>query len=212
MAFVIRSWHANNHADNKGRYVSIEGRQAGLIPWFLALIGIDPTVRMSVYSDKFTFELGSISGMNRRIIPLAKISSTFYGYSKPWKEAFALCLTSVGLGIAISGIEGFFAFILLFAISLAYYVLNKELALAVVEDSGFSSTIEFKRSVIENQSIDENQAEKVVMIINALVERRLNADQTREILESGLGKACSNCNEIMANDGNYCETCGSQSV
>jgi len=210
MAFVIKSWHASNQADEKGRYVSIEGRQAGIIPWFLALVGIDPTVRMNVFAEKFTFEVGSLSGMTRRIIPLSKISSTFYGYSKPWKAALFLCMFGMLLGYSLEGGWGGLFFLLFFGGGVAYYWLNKVLTLAVVEDSSYSNLVEFKRSIIENQSIEEVQAEKVVVIINELIDRRLSSFQKQQALEYGLGKNCSNCQEVIQVDAGYCETCGAK--
>jgi len=53
-----------------------------------------------------------------------------------------------------------------------YYFLNKHLTVGVVEASGWSGEFSFKRSVIEGQNINEEEAYKVIEIIRSLIEAK----------------------------------------
>ena len=173
MALVLKSWTANKVADSQGRYVEIKGRESGLLSYVLSILGIDPTTNMVVDSKNFLFEEGSWAGFKRRVIPLHHISSMFYGYHKPWKEAVAILGATFFLSSALGAASpklGLFVFLLGLAGAIAYYVLNKELQIGVVEQSGFSAAISFKRSVMEGKSIDEHEAELVINILRDLVE------------------------------------------
>jgi hypothetical protein len=163
-AYVIKSWKATQVPhDEAGAYVRIVGRAGGFFSWLLAQLGIDPTVSITVLQDKVLFEQGSLSGSVKRVIPMSKMSSTFYGYTKPWKQALV-----VGI---VFGLLTFWMLFLGALAGLVYYYLNKTLTLGIVEVSGVVSSIEFKRSVIEGQRIDEPEARGVCDIVESLLDR-----------------------------------------
>ena len=89
-AVVLKSWRANKHPDSKGYFVSISGREGGLIAWVLALMKIDPATTLKVNANRVEFIVASLAGSANRIIPLGSISSTYYGYHKPWMVASGL--------------------------------------------------------------------------------------------------------------------------
>lgn len=173
---VLKSWRANKGPDSKGYFISINGREGGLIAWFLALVKIDPTTTLKVNMNRVEFIVASLAGTDNRLIPLNNISSTYYGYHKPWKIALGIILTFVGLGSAAAQSGGFvaglFTVLIGIAIALVYYFLNRSLTIGIVEISGVVSGIAFKRSVIENIDVDENQAKYACDLIQALVERK----------------------------------------
>ena len=57
-------------------------------------------------------------------------------------------------------------------IGVIYYFLNKHLTVGFVEVSGVVNAIAFKRSVIEGQNIDENQAQAVIELTQQLIDAR----------------------------------------
>lgn len=57
-------------------------------------------------------------------------------------------------------------------IGLLYYFLNKELAVGIVENSRWIGGFAFKRSVIEGQIMDEQQAYELIDIIRSLIEAK----------------------------------------
>ena len=136
------------------------GRQAGLFAWFLSLVGIDPTTEVEIKDNLIVFTAGSLAGKQKRVIPMQSVCSAYYGYEKPWQLALAL------------GVVLFPVFFLGLIVGPLYYFLNKELTVAVVENSSWIGGFSFKRSVIEGQNIDEDKAYEVIDIIRSLIEAK----------------------------------------
>jgi len=160
MALVLKKWYAGNTADNTGNYVHLVGRQPGFFAWVLSVLGVDPTTEVEVKQHLIVFTAGSLSGRERRVIPLKSISSTYYGYEKPWKEALLVTLLLMplfGIGLLLGPL---------------YYILNKKLTVGVVEMSGWIGGFAFKRSVIEGKNISEPEAYQVIEIIRLLIEAK----------------------------------------
>jgi hypothetical protein len=160
MALVIKKWYANTTKNEDGNYVHLIGREAGLFAWLLSVIGIDPTTEVEIRDTMIVFTAGSLSGKQKRVIPMLSVCSAYYGYAKPWQMALVLgvLLTPVfGAGLIIGPL---------------YYFLNKELTVGIVENSSWIGGFAFKRSVIEGQNIDEQQAYQVIDIIRSLIEAK----------------------------------------
>jgi len=180
MAYVIKSWLAGDQPDAHGNFVAIIGRKEGIISWVLARFGIDPTVSITVNDSRIEFAEASLSGSVRRLIPLPSVCSTVYGYHKPWKKAIGLSVFLIWIICSIASAAGngfsfggLFGGILVGAIvALVYFFLNRTLTLGFVENSGVISAIQFKRSVVENEDINEAQAGYVCQVVQSLVEAR----------------------------------------
>lgn len=160
MALVIKKWQAGQVPDAQGNYVHLVGREAGLLAWFLSIIHLDPTMELEVKKDLIVFQTSSLAGREKHVIPMRSISSAYYGFQKPWK-------ISLLLGIALMPV--FFIGII---VGPLYYFLNKTLAVGVVEISGSTRNFAFKRSIIEGQSLGEEDAYRVIEIIRFLVEQK----------------------------------------
>ncbi|MFG6446741.1 hypothetical protein ACG0Z6_00640 [Roseateles sp. BYS180W] len=159
MALVIKKWYAGTEQNADGNYVHLVGRQAGLFAWLLSVVGLDPTTEVKINDRLIVFTSASLSGRTTRVIPMKSLTSAFYGYEKPWKEALALTLVLAPV------------FFIGFLVGPLYYFLNKTIAIGVVEGSGWSGGFAFKRSVIEGQNIDEQTAYKVIDIVRGLIEK-----------------------------------------
>lgn len=186
---VLKKWAAETTpVDQDGNYIVISGRESGLLAWFLACVGIDPTTTMKVSQKRIEFKSSSLSGTSNRMLLPQGVSSTYYGYHKPWKKALGLFIvflwlfgsligslaSSVGprnlvLGIVFSVATSLF-------ISLLYYFLNRTLMIGIVENSGLVNGIMFKRSVIENINIDERQARYVCELTQSIIETVQNKE------------------------------------
>lgn len=169
MALVIKSWTVTEAPGADGIYVSIVGRQEGILSWLLSVMGIDATTTLRIDRETVYFEAGSLAGFQQRVIPLSSLSSAYFGYAKPWQTALAIGLMLapvMGLGLIVGPL---------------YYFLNKTLSLGVIENAGVLSGIEFKRSVIEGQNINEQQGRRVCAIVQRLMmesqpgQKQLNA-------------------------------------
>jgi hypothetical protein len=125
-----------------------------------------------VYRDSIRFEEGSLSGFARSVTPVDRVSTSFSGYHKPWKSALVMLL--VGLALTFGGGAGqsllpLLLFVLVFVVAGTYYALNKRTTIVVCDVGGGARGFEFKRSVIEGQSVDERAAERIVAIIEMLI-------------------------------------------
>jgi len=159
MALVLKKWQSSSTPDQNGNFVHLVGRKAGFFSWFLSLLGVDPTTEVEIKDHLIMLSLSSLSGREKRVIPLKSVCSAFYGYTKPWKEALVLTvlLAPVIIGLILGPL---------------YYFLNKRLTIGVVEMSGQTATFAFKRSVIEGRSIAEQEAYQVIEIVRLLIERK----------------------------------------
>lgn len=185
-ALVLKAWKVKNKpVDGEDNYVVISGRKSGLISWFLSLVGIDPTTTIKVGLERIEFHASSLSGINNRMIPLRGVCSTYYGYHKPWKETIGIfvllawLLSSFIIAITMDRSNGHFslsgfliALVISLGVALIYYFLNRTLTLGFVENSGVISGIQFKRSIIENIDVDEDQARMACEITQAIIEQR----------------------------------------
>ena len=158
-ALVLKEFSINNDGPE---YVHIVARKAGLISFFLTLVGIDATTTFRVYNERIEFEEGTLSGKLCTTIPLSSISITSCGYTKP----FALLVLMV-----LSIVAAFFTLgltLILALIFFIFYKLNKAMLISVVTNSSWPANICFKRSVIEGIKVDYEQAQEVIRIINQL--------------------------------------------
>jgi hypothetical protein len=163
---VIRKWQASKQAID-GQFVVIEGRASGVLSWLLTKFGIDTATRLRVSRDVVYFEQGSLAGFSQRVIPMSRMSSAYFGYEKPWKEALVLGLVLLplfGLGLILGPL---------------YYIFNKSTAIGVVESSGLINGIRFKRSLIEGQQLTEDDGRRVITIICDLMEASARVSEER---------------------------------
>ncbi|MBF0443828.1 MAG: hypothetical protein HQK54_18110, partial [Oligoflexales bacterium] len=151
---VIKKWNFNPKASASEPSVLIEGRAEGIISWFFSLLKIDPTLTLKVENGQVIFNKGDFSGFERITTSLTNISSTVSGYEKPWKESL---LIAVVLGAMLGSLKPLLAVVGI-GLGLLYYILKKKLTVGFIINSGCRYDISFYRSVIENQSIDENTA------------------------------------------------------
>ena len=167
-AMVLREKDINEYGPV---YVRLVGRKPGIIDWILTVIGINTTVIFEVYENRIEYSYGSLSGRMMEIIPLSKVSNLMCGYFKPF---FLIILGIIALlaGICIGFEVGAFAFIIgliLSVVCFIYYFLLKTTMVSVIPNSASATSVAFKRSLIENNTISDEEAKQIVDIINQLV-------------------------------------------
>ncbi len=169
-ALVIREAEVN---EDGPLYVKIKGRKSGLIAWVLTLLGIDITTTFEVYDNRIEFSEGSLSGRIKEMIPLTSVCNLGTGYMKPvlwlvWAVVFlGLMFTALGNNSAAL----MFLFLLLAAGAVFLYFFRKSMLLYAIPSSGHGAMIIFKRSLIENVNITEEEAYKIIALITKLVEK-----------------------------------------
>lgn len=176
MALVVKKWYANvTTPDQEGNFVMVECRQEGIVAYILNALGIAPTTTIKVGNERIEFTRGSLEGFDCRLIPLGSICSSYYGYQRPWKAVVGFIAAGIFLGFTIAQSSGFMGFVvamLMVGGGILYYLLNKKLTLGFIEYSGVSNGIQFKRSVIEGQRIEEDDARRVCTLVQTIIEGR----------------------------------------
>jgi len=175
-AMVISEWHVAYQPDSSGAYVSIRGRQAGLLSWILSILGVERGVRLEADTKHIKFKEGDMGGSSTRVIHLDSISSTYYGFKKPWAEAIVIiwllggALWGIG-GALIGGTLGsLIGGIVAVGIAALYYFLNKRMTVGIVEHSGVQSQLVFKRSVLEGLKLDEASSAQASDVLQWLMD------------------------------------------
>lgn len=179
---VIKKWAVDNKPlDQEGNYIHISGRDSGLISWFLALVRVDATTTIKVSMKRVEFKASSLAGTTHRMIPIQGICSMYYGYHKPWRAALIIFVAVLGIYTASfepfrhaswgSYVRLFWGIAVSVLLPVIYYFLNRTLTLGFIENSGVTSGITFKRSVIENIDVNEKQARFVCNLTQEIVDR-----------------------------------------
>ena len=180
MAWVVKSWEASPQPNANGEFVRITGRQEGIISWLMSLVGIDPTVSITVTKKNFRFESRTFWGHIRRTIPVSRISEIQDGFQRPWLAPIIFGLIGLLIflfmfpllfdGEVLSAFGCVFLAIIFFGIAYLIYRLNRYFVIGVFGFGGTLVGATFKPSFIEGQKIDADAAERVGVIIQALVD------------------------------------------
>ena len=160
-ALVLREKVINNDGPC---YIRLVGRKAGLVDWFLTLIGVNTTTTLEVYADRIEYSHGSLSGRTLEVIPLSKVSNLVCGHFKP-------VIFLVFAVITFFAAFATFGLTLIFTALFAFlYFFRKSTLISVIPNSGSSTAVAFKRSLIEGQNITEEEAQDIIKMVAELVE------------------------------------------
>lgn len=209
--------------------VQIAGRASGIVSWVLTLLKLNPEVELTVSHSEASIRGASLSGIGHIYVPLNKITSTACGYHR---SLLALGFTILfGVGFVLNLLTGFlgqnnadlaqaFGFLIFAGIAALVYYLSKKIGISL--ETMHPHKVVFKRSVIENVSVDLPQALRAIAIINA----RVLAAQTGHsplayAAAASSGSApvaaspavssgrCSQCGNPNTPGTRFCENCGS---
>jgi hypothetical protein len=216
--------------------VEISGRLSGIVSWILTLLNLEPTVELTVTDSEFKLCRASLSGILHTYIPLEKVTAAVCGYQRSILALGFAILFSVGFVLnllsgflEISGGQGnsdmglALGFLILAAICGLVYFLSKKIGVGV-ESSLHAHGLTFKRSVIENVSVDLPDALRVISAINSRV---LAAQRMRTISASSntpssqspsgdvpprtnLSGSCPHCGSAIEPGSGFCENCGAK--
>lgn len=154
--------------------VDIVGRASGITAWLLTVMGFDAETSLKVTGKEVSFISSSLFGQTHQVVPLPSVSSTHCGYSKP------IGYLIIGVIFLIGGILSGIVSILdqrggggniliglvIGGIFLIAYYLSKKIVISLETSGGMVLGLSFKRSVIENVSVDIEQALKTMGIVN----------------------------------------------
>lgn len=186
---VVRKFKLSESPSSKV-VVDISGRVAGIVSWVLTLLRLDPGFEFQVTDTEVHFHTGSLSGFYRKSVPLQKVTATVCGYQRSVLAFGFAILFAIGfvfriLGVVLKSIfppqteVSFFpvhhetaaddlavavVYLVLGGIAALIYYFSKRVGLRLEGRPGVG--IVFKRSVIENVSVDLAEALRAAELIN----------------------------------------------
>jgi hypothetical protein len=225
-----------NEAPSAKTVIEISGRLSGIVSWVLNLLKLEPEVEFIVTDSEIMIRAASLSGIQNTFIPLGGITATVCGYQRSMLAfGFALLFS---VGCVLNLISGFlennrnevgsdmglaFGFLILAGVSALVFFLSKRIGIAVETESWHP--IAFKRSLIENVSVDLPQALQAIAVINTrilaartsqtLPEESDGASAPRTILTAASASApgrCPKCAAVNPSGTRFCENCGTALV
>jgi hypothetical protein len=164
--------------ENAETMVDIEGRNSGLISWFLNLIGVDDTITLRCTRQLIEYHSSSVFGASSMIIPLSAISGIASGLRKPKEWLYAagiLAVTGISASASLASesagaaLTGIVVSLGLAAICLFFYSIKKRLSLFVQNGGDTLYGLEFQKSVIEGVEIDNEKVTRAILVINKAV-------------------------------------------
>jgi hypothetical protein len=183
---VLRRFRIDE-APSANLLADIVGRASGISAWLLTALGFDAETSLKVTDKEITFRSASLFGQTYQVVPLTSVSSTHCGYSKPIGYLIVGAIFMIygilsGMRIITASLaqEGGGTFILIglaiILIGLAIggifmiaYYLSKKIVISLETSGGMVLGLSFKRSLIENVSVDIEQSLKAIQIVNQKV-------------------------------------------
>jgi hypothetical protein len=166
---VLRRFNIDE-APSANVLADIVGRASGVTAWLLTVMGFDAETSLNVTDKQVTFRSSSLFGQTYQVVPLPSVSSTHCGYSKPIGFLIMGAIFLIGGILTGLGQRGGFKIILIGlvigGIFLVAYYLSKKIVISLETSGGMVLGLSFKRSVIENVSVDIEQALNAIRIIN----------------------------------------------
>jgi F0F1-type ATP synthase membrane subunit c/vacuolar-type H+-ATPase subunit K len=162
--YVAKQWNVQQTPNERGNYVEIVARAPGLMGWLLQLMGIGATTSLYIDDKNFTLEKASLAGHVREVVPLKKISSTTYGFVKPWKGlimGLALAAPTFGVSLVVAAI---------------YYFLYKTLTVGIKASGGVVSELNLKNKGLGGNKLTDEHAQEVSNVIQMLIDTTHSSD------------------------------------
>lgn len=212
---VLQKFNVNEKAAD-GLIIDIDGRAGGVMSWFLTVVGFDAVTSLKVTATEITFKSSSLFGQKHSVTPLTSIAHTECGYSKPigFLIVGGLIIFMSLFSLKIHGTASDVIFPMLFllvGIALIFcYWLLKKMIIAIETYGGSAIGLTFKRSVIENVSVDIEKAIEAIRLINKNI---LKAQGMQNAAIEATYKApgvCTKCGHQNSPEDTFCVGCGTK--
>lgn len=206
--------------------LEVSGRPSGLVGFFLSLFRLDSSYELTVTNSTVSIEASSLSGLLRYYIPLRNVSSTACGYQRSILALIFAIFFAAGFVInfltaifesnrsnIVADMRVTFLFLALALIAVVVYVLSKRIGIVIETTGGNHRGLVFKRSVIENLTVDLPQAVRAVGALNGRVlaapGMRIPSRVPQGFAPEGSNPAsCPQCSSVNPLGSRFCESCG----
>jgi hypothetical protein len=219
---ALKRFRVNDQNDSRPA-LEVVGRASGLISWVFALLRLEPEFHLIVGSVDASLQAASLSGISHICVPLEKVDSTNCGYRR---SILALAIAMFcASGFVLTFLSGFlennsnsfgsdmglaFGWLILAGIAALFFFFSKKVAFALCCGThcyGFT----FKRSVIENVSVDLPLAMKAIAAINGrvLAVQPISGNSTGQAVAAAAhASSCPKCSAVNSAGLRFCESCG----
>ena len=167
---VLKQFQVDESAET---FLTIKGRQEGVIAWILSKVGLDPTTEMVCNRREVVYKSSSARHGQQNInIPNTAVTAVVTGYTKPFPllvMAAVFALSGI-ITAASQGAAWFIVGLIIAGICLIAYALNKEMFFGVYNGGDKCiASLTTKRSVIEGVNVDFDKFEKAATLLTRVV-------------------------------------------
>jgi hypothetical protein len=153
--------------------IVIEGRNTGLMQWASAQFNLANMYRIHIRKEYISYSEDSARGEILTLIPVRKIASTSCGFCRPVGlliiAIIAFLLSFIGAVFINGGGILLVQAIIIDAILVAFYVFGKKFYVSIQTTAGDTFGFSFKRSYIENGTVNIEKVKEAINRINALI-------------------------------------------
>jgi hypothetical protein len=168
---VLKKFEVNPDAET---FLEISGREAGILSFFLSLIGLDPITSFVANRESVKYETVSVKkGKSSIMVPNTAITAVVTGYRKPFELLISAAVILVlGITLSIGTESGLVAVagVIVAVICVVLYILKKFLFFGFYNGGDHPiAAMSVKRSVIENMSLDLEKFEDAAILLNKVI-------------------------------------------
>ena len=167
---VLKKFQIDENAET---FMTIIGRQEGLISWILSKLGLDPTVEMLCNRQEIKYKSSSPrQGQLNICIPNTAVTAIVTGFKKPFYLLVLAALFIFGGLVGAQSAGWLLVFVGLIAggICLILYILKKEMFFGIYNGGdNIIASLTTKRSVIEGVNVDFDRFEKAAALLSRVV-------------------------------------------
>lgn len=154
--------------------VDIQGRDEGVISFFLTLLRLDDATSLKCFRDRIEYKSSSLFGESTVTIPLLQVTGIVGGFTKPIGYlivAFIFFVATILFSFIISNAAAFIIPIgfIIIAILVYQYFVSKTLSIGVQNGGDKVYGLQFKKSVIEGVGVNINLVREAIDVINNAV-------------------------------------------
>lgn len=170
---VLKQFRVRSSPSRESPVVEITGRRSGLVAFILSMIGLDPTVSLTVTSTEVRQRAASMSGETVDILPLRQIASVHASMTSPIiiliMGILALLPGLLAVAVAEGEPEGFMALFPAVVLIVTYFVTGKKFSLAFITSAGGGVAIGFKPKTPSGQKLDLDRLNQVAEAVRDLI-------------------------------------------
>ena len=163
---VLRQFSINEAATSDPA-IEITGRASGFTQWLLTAMKLSTLTTFRLQGDELSVVSGGLSGETHTVIPVSAIESTQCGFSKSMGFLIAGAAFLL-LGLLSAKLNVLLMSAVVAAVAFALYYFSNRMFISVSAGDR-TETIQYKKGLIDGQSVDLERTLQAIAIVNAAV-------------------------------------------